>query len=274
MRSPSGAYGRGGGARLAPETALQLARWGMRLENLAGRPQDIEWCQDQHENLYLLQSRPLTTGTFPREPGEIKTEPREIANPVLLEGGVTASPGLGMGQVCLVQRKEDLAKVPEGAVLVSPTLPPDFSVIIHRLRAVVADLGRMLGQRVRQEVIQRAVEVNRCLRELQPDKAMDDLEEGFAAQYRQAHILCPLNELGQCLLFENRPVACRLFDLPREDRREVTLGLQQGLARLSREVWFAFTSSFPGNIPLTFSLSAVVSGKFVQGFFHRLIQGQ
>jgi pyruvate,water dikinase len=113
----------------------------MRLENLAGRPQDIEWCQDQHENLYLLQSRPLTTGTFPREPGEIKTEPREIANPVLLEGGVTASPGLGMGQFCLVQRKEDLAKVPEGAVLVSPTLPPDFSVIIHRLRAVVADLG-------------------------------------------------------------------------------------------------------------------------------------
>jgi len=141
LKSLSGAYGRGGEARLAPETALQLARWGMKLENLAGRPQDIEWCQDQHENLYLLQSRLLTTGTFPREPGEIETEPREIANPVLLEGGVTASPGLGMGQVCLVQGKEDLAKVPEGAVLVSPTLPPDFSAIIHRLRAVVADLG-------------------------------------------------------------------------------------------------------------------------------------
>jgi pyruvate,water dikinase len=141
LRSSSGAYDRGGEARLAPEAALQLARWGMKLENLAGRPQDIEWSQDQHENLYLLQSRPLTAGTFPREPGEIKTEPREIANPVLLEGGVTASPGLGMGQVCLIHGKEDLAKVPEGAVLVSPTLPPDFSAIIHRLRAVVADLG-------------------------------------------------------------------------------------------------------------------------------------
>jgi protein-tyrosine phosphatase len=135
-------------------------------------------------------------------------------------------------------------------------------------------LNIMLGQRVRQEVIQRAVEVNRRLRELQPDKAMDDLGEGFAEKYRQAHILCPLNELGQCLLFENRPVACRLFDLPGEDRPEVTLGLQQGLARLSREVWFAFTSSFPGNTALIFSLSAVVSGKFVQSFFHRLIQGQ
>jgi protein-tyrosine phosphatase len=135
-------------------------------------------------------------------------------------------------------------------------------------------LNIMVGQRVRQEVIQRAVDVNRRLRELQPGEAMDDLGEGFAGKYRQAHILCPLNELGQCLLFENRPVACRLFDLPREDRQEVALELQQGLARLSREVWFAFTSSFPGNIPLTFSLSAVVSGRFVQSFFHRLIQGQ
>jgi pyruvate,water dikinase len=141
FRSPAEAYGQGGGSHLAPETAVQLARWGMRLEELAGRPQDIEWCQDKQGNLYLLQSRPLTTGTFPQKKWEMKTEPREIANPVLLEGGVTASPGLGMGQVYLVQGNKDLASVPDGAVLVSPTLPPDFSGIIHRLRAVVADLG-------------------------------------------------------------------------------------------------------------------------------------
>jgi hypothetical protein len=135
-------------------------------------------------------------------------------------------------------------------------------------------LNIMLGQRVRQEVIQRAVEVNRCVRELQPGEVMDDLEGRFAEKYRQAHILCPLNELGQCLLFENRPVACRLFDLPPEERREVSLELQQGLTRLSREVWCAFTSSFQGNTSLIFFLSEVVSGKFVQSFFHRLIEGQ
>jgi Fe-S-cluster containining protein len=135
-------------------------------------------------------------------------------------------------------------------------------------------LNIMLGQRVRQEVIQQAIEVTERVREIKSGGKMDDLGEEFAEKYRQAHILCPLNELGQCLLFENRPVACRLFDLPFEERREVTLQLQQGLARLSREVWFAFTSSFPGNTSLTFFLSEVVSGKFVQSFFHRLIQGQ
>jgi len=132
-------------------------------------------------------------------------------------------------------------------------------------------LNIMLGQRVRQEVIQRAVEVNRCVRALQSGEAMGDLGEGFAEKYRQARILCPLNELGQCLLFENRPVVCRLFDLPLKERRELTSELQQNLAQLSGEVWFAFTSSFQGNTALTFSLSEVVSGKFVQSFFHRLI---
>jgi len=141
LRSLAAASDQGGRARLAPETAVRLARWGMRLEELAGRPQDIEWCQDKQGNLYLLQSRPLNTGTLLRETGETEIESREIANPLLLEGGVTASPGQGMGQVCLVQGEENLAKVPEGVVLVSPILPPAFAGIIQHLRAVVADCG-------------------------------------------------------------------------------------------------------------------------------------
>jgi len=135
-------------------------------------------------------------------------------------------------------------------------------------------LNTMLGRKVRQEVIRRAVEVSRRLKELQPGGKMDEPEEEFAEKYRRARILCPLNESGQCLLFENRPLACRLFDLPTEKRRYLSPDLQQGLDRLSREVWFAFTSSFPGNTSLTFFLSEVVSGKFVQSFFHQLMQEQ
>jgi len=141
LSGPTAASDQRGRALLAPETAWRLARWGMRLEELAGRPQDIEWCQDKQGNLYLLQSRPLNTGTLPGEKEGTETEPREIANPLLLEDGVTASPGQGMGRVCLVRGEEDLAKVPEGSVLVSPTLPPAFAGIIQRLRAVVAERG-------------------------------------------------------------------------------------------------------------------------------------
>jgi pyruvate,water dikinase len=141
LRSLAAPSDPGGRPRLAPETAVRLANWGMRLEDLAGGPQDIEWCQDKRGNLYLLQSRPLNPGTFLRETGEPKRESREITNPLLLAGGVTASPGQGMGQVWLLQGEENLATVPEGVVLVSPTLPPAFAGIIQRLRAVVADGG-------------------------------------------------------------------------------------------------------------------------------------
>jgi pyruvate, water dikinase len=141
LRSLAPASEPGGRARLAPETAVRLAGWGLRLEELAGRPQDIEWCQDKQGNLYLLQSRPLNPGTLLRETGETEMQSREIANPLLLAGGVTASPGRGMGPVCLVRGEENLAEVPQGVVLVSPTLPPALAGIIQRLRAVVADGG-------------------------------------------------------------------------------------------------------------------------------------
>lgn len=126
---------------LSPEAALTLAKWGMVLEKAAGSPQDVEWCQDKQGRLFLLQSRPLKI--YPVYPEESQ-EPAEIPEggyPVLLKGGVTASPGLGMGTVWLVRREDELGEVPDGVVLVSPTLPPAFAVIIQRLRAAVADGG-------------------------------------------------------------------------------------------------------------------------------------
>jgi pyruvate,water dikinase len=130
-----------GPACLSPEAAVSLAGWGLALEKLAGRPQDMEWCQDRQGRLFLLQSRPLKTGPEAPEDLEEDKEIPEIAQPVVLEGGITASPGLGIGKVWLVRREDELGAVPEGTVLVSPTLPPAFAAIIQRLRAVVTDGG-------------------------------------------------------------------------------------------------------------------------------------
>lgn len=126
---------------LPVETAVRLAEWGMTLESLGGGPQDIEWCQDKQGELFLLQSRPLRVGPAVTEASFETAEPPAIGHPILLAGGVTASPGVGMGKVWLVRNEHDLAAVPEEAVLVSPTLPPTFAAIIERLRAVVADGG-------------------------------------------------------------------------------------------------------------------------------------
>ena len=46
---------------LADEECAALARMGLRLAELHGGPQDIEWAFDAAGDLYLLQSRPITT---------------------------------------------------------------------------------------------------------------------------------------------------------------------------------------------------------------------
>jgi Fe-S-cluster containining protein len=120
-----------------------------------------------------------------------------------------------------------------------------------------------LARQDREAVIQRAVENLRPLRELQQSGKIT----------AKVDIPCPLNESHRCRVFAARPVACRLFDLPAKERIELSDDLQKALTTLSQQVWFAYASTFPEDGPLTFFLSEVVSGKFVQSFFHRLMKG-
>jgi hypothetical protein len=85
-------------------------------------------------------------------------------------------------------------------------------------------------------------------------------------------LLCPLNESGRCLIFANRPVSCRLSDLPAEERREVITGVADILERISGEAYFALTSRLIKREGLFFPLKEVVSGRFVRTFFHHLLK--
>jgi phosphoenolpyruvate synthase/pyruvate phosphate dikinase len=57
-----------GGEGCVPPAALgELHALGARLEEHFGRPQDVEWAIDRQGELWLLQSRPITT-LFPLPP--------------------------------------------------------------------------------------------------------------------------------------------------------------------------------------------------------------
>jgi hypothetical protein len=133
-------------------------------------------------------------------------------------------------------------------------------------------INSTLDRVARQNVIQRALDASRAWREFKRQAGTNYQDEDPAAAYRQAQILCPLNEYGECLIFVNRPLSCRLFDLPAGDREYFATRLLQDLGKISDSVYFAFTSRFPGGISLDFVLPEVVSGKFVQAFFHHLLK--
>jgi len=86
---------------------------------------------------------------------------------------------------------------------------------------------------------------------------------------------CPLLEAGRCLAFDQRPLACRVHDLPEGERRSVwDEVLAPALDKLSREVYQSLTGQFmPQGFP-TFGMASVVSGRYVQAFFDWQREGQ
>jgi Fe-S-cluster containining protein len=146
-------------------------------------------------------------------------------------------------------------------------------VVLSFIEAVYVNhvINTTLGRVARQNVIERALEAGRSLRELRRQEQTGLSDPALAAAYRQAHILCPLNEFEECLIFENRPLACRLFDVPAQERQDCFAELPHQVKNISDSVYLAFTSRFPGKLSLDFPLSEVVSGKFVQAFFHHLL---
>ncbi|MEJ2023966.1 MAG: PEP-utilizing enzyme, partial [Deltaproteobacteria bacterium] len=129
---------------LTDEQSLELARMVLRVEELFGIPQDVEWALDKEGAIVLLQCRPLfqseTAGNHEGTPRE-----RERSGRVILNGGVSASPGAEAGHVFLVQKHIDLLRFPDGAVLVAAQALPQWAPLLNRAAAVVTEQGGITG---------------------------------------------------------------------------------------------------------------------------------
>ncbi len=122
------------------DDAIFLLRdYGRRLEEYFGCPQDVEWALDAEGRLFILQSRPLHFSTAREEDEEIVID--ETKYPVVLAGGSAASPGIGVGEVVVVEDGGVLADLPENAILVAKTASPNYAGVMGRLRGVVTDMG-------------------------------------------------------------------------------------------------------------------------------------
>jgi len=121
---------------------IQLLRYAQALEEHFGRPQDIEWALDEHDRLWILQSRLLKIAS--KKP--LAPRPRVVPGyPILLDQGAVAYRGVGAGPVVLVRREEDLKDFPPGGVLVARHTSPNFVTVMHQTAAIVTDAGSPTG---------------------------------------------------------------------------------------------------------------------------------
>jgi pyruvate, water dikinase len=128
-------------ASVLGDTELRtLATLAQRSEEHYGAPQDLEFAVDAGGNVYLTQTRPITTlGQLGG--GAAPLLSRSVAGPLLR--GLGASPGVGVGAVRVLTTADGAATFQKGEVLVTHMTSPDWVPIMRRAAAVVTDAGGM-----------------------------------------------------------------------------------------------------------------------------------
>jgi pyruvate,water dikinase len=144
--------------KLAENDILDLAKIGVQIEQHYNFPQDIEWAFERG-NLYIVQSRPITTlkegkegeikpQFVAEEKSEAKTEAKSEAKKTggemkILLKGLGSSPGVGIGAVRLLASAKEIKNMQKGEILVTDMTTPDFVPAMKKAAAIVTNTGGM-----------------------------------------------------------------------------------------------------------------------------------
>ena len=123
---------------LSDEEIILLAEYGLKIEKMYGKHQDIEWGFDRDtKELYILQSRPITT----LKGGTTVEKVQEEQELKMLVRGLPASPGIASGKVKNIKDISEISRVEDGDILVTVMTNPDMVPAMRRASAVVTDEG-------------------------------------------------------------------------------------------------------------------------------------
>lgn len=121
--------------KLADNLITELAKLGAKIEKHYKRPQDIEWAY-ANKKMFIVQSRPVTTLKIKTDDATI-----DIGNKDLIVSGISASPGIGVGEVKILKSPKELEKVKKGDVLVAEMTDPDYVPAMKKAVAIITDKG-------------------------------------------------------------------------------------------------------------------------------------
>ena len=128
--------------KISDSEIIKLAQIARNIEKHYQKPQDIEFAVDNN-NLYIVQSRPITTIKKIAEKMVKKSEEQKTSinqsKEILI--GLPASPGIATGVAKLVKDANDLGKIEKGNLLVTEMTNPDYVAAMERAGAVITDSG-------------------------------------------------------------------------------------------------------------------------------------
>ncbi len=124
---------------IADADVIELAKQALIIEKHYGRPMDIEWAKDGHDNkVYILQARPETVKS--RRSQIIERYELKTRGPVLAEGR-SIGQKIGAGPAKVVADLHEMNRIQPGDVLVTDMTDPDWEPVMKRASAIVTNRG-------------------------------------------------------------------------------------------------------------------------------------
>ncbi len=129
---------------IGDNTVIKLAKMALEIESFFCAAQDVEWLITQEGKIKILQSRPLAPTPKSLRPGK-EGEAEIHSADLLMTAAITASRGVGSGEVFIAANTADILSFPIGAALVVSTAAPRWAPLLSRASALVAETGSMAG---------------------------------------------------------------------------------------------------------------------------------
>ncbi|MDO8553200.1 MAG: phosphoenolpyruvate synthase [Candidatus Micrarchaeota archaeon] len=149
-----------GKQKIQDSEVIDLARIASKIEHHYQFPQDIEYAIEKG-NIYIVQSRPITTLNKDKEKIEFKpvgsvttsaipeqktSTTSTVANfseAKILAKGLGSSPGIGIGKVRILNSSKEMKIMERGDILVTDMTTPDFVPAMKKSAAIVTNTGGM-----------------------------------------------------------------------------------------------------------------------------------
>ncbi len=120
-------------AVLSDSELTKLHEYSNRIEDIFGKPQDIEWSIERGR-LYILQSRPITALK------QVIVEQHNNQNQPIVSGQ-PASIGNIKGKCRILRSLEDISKIQNGEIIVSRVPNPEFIPYMNKISSIITDEG-------------------------------------------------------------------------------------------------------------------------------------
>lgn len=125
---------------LNDDQVIQLAKWGVIIEDHYDKPMDIEWAFDGHtKELFIVQARPETVQA--RKNLAVLEEYKLQESGKILTQGAAVGRKIGVGKARYIKNPTQLSEFQQGEVLVAPITDPDWEPIMKKASAIVTDSG-------------------------------------------------------------------------------------------------------------------------------------